>query len=165
MKNLWGKKMKCTFKIAWVGECGIENCENHSNLKCIVCGERATHSCDATSGLVCGAALCDNCEELLSFEGVNTLMHCKKEDQKYTPWFMRDKNEGNTNSDIYPHVMSATIREIRMILFLSSMKDFKEDPEKFKICLNERIKTKEEELFNYMKDTYPSSIQKKENKL
>lgn len=57
---------KCKFDIDWIGRCNKdcvgEYCEHHENLKCSVCGNQSTHSCDNTFGqFVCGAILCDSC--------------------------------------------------------------------------------------------------------
>ena len=58
--------MKCKYNIAWVGKCNKPAnesgyCEEHKNEKCSACGKQATHSCDYTGYLVCGAPLCDSC--------------------------------------------------------------------------------------------------------
>ena len=142
--------MKCEFNIAWSGKCGIEDCEKHSNLKCCVCGEPATRSCDATSGLICGAALCNNCEEELSPEGTSTMKHCRKSDQKYTPWYSR-KDDKKISNDIYVQILTSVIHELEIITFLSNSKTFKD-------MLNKRVHEKSVELYNYMKNNYPSSI-------
>jgi hypothetical protein len=96
---------KCNFDIAWVGRCkepSTENgcCEKHAKLKCCSCGEQATRDCDETMGLVCGAPLCDKCEHTIQSNGCNSGgelphglgCHCKKEDQVYKPWYMKDKS-------------------------------------------------------------------------
>lgn len=53
---------KCTFGLAFRGECGIENCAEHAELKCDSCGGVATDECGHTMGLVCGAPICRACE-------------------------------------------------------------------------------------------------------
>ena len=68
----------CNFDEAWRGKCKNENvinsdyCKKHIDLKCIVCGNKATHTCDHTFQFVCGAELCDNCEhgDLQSFNHI-----------------------------------------------------------------------------------------------
>src|SRR5690606_685190 len=54
----------CKFNIAWVGKCNEKTqndyCKKHSQMKCSVCGEQATHDCYETGFLVCGSPLCDN---------------------------------------------------------------------------------------------------------
>ena len=58
---------KCKFDKAWIGQCNHiineinDYCLEHRELKCEVCGEQATHECEETFQLVCGALLCDNC--------------------------------------------------------------------------------------------------------
>lgn len=60
--------MGCKFNLAWVGPCKeeteVEFCEKHSNLKCCSCGELP--------------------------EGLKG--HCKKIEQVYQPWYMRETN-------------------------------------------------------------------------
>lgn len=82
----------CEFVEAWIGKCGKENCQEHKNLKCVSCGESATHSCDATMGLVCGASLCDQCEHELDEKGTTgfSFKHVRKTDQKYKPWYTQE---------------------------------------------------------------------------
>jgi hypothetical protein len=43
-------------------------------------------------GLVCGCPLCDDCEHELSPNGTNgwTLKHCRKDQQKYKPWWEQE---------------------------------------------------------------------------
>lgn len=58
--------IRCKFIRDWAGRCiqspvpGHEYCSQHIFDKCEVCGKQATHSCDQTLGLVCGAPLCDD---------------------------------------------------------------------------------------------------------
>lgn len=59
---------KCTFEVAWVGTCKkpcqpqSDRCNQHADLTCIACGQRATKSCDETlTSFVCGASLCATC--------------------------------------------------------------------------------------------------------
>lgn len=60
---------KCRYEMAYCYDpCGKECdesgiCEVHKQRKCVVCGEQATHECNYTGQFVCGAPLCDNCEE------------------------------------------------------------------------------------------------------
>jgi hypothetical protein len=96
--------MNCKFNLAWVGPCKeeteVEFCEKHSNLKCCSCGEQATRECPETMGLVCGAPLCNNCEHTMRSNGCNSggelpeglKGHCKKTEQVYQPWYMRETN-------------------------------------------------------------------------
>lgn len=94
--------MKCKFVIAWVGECGIDAgpsgyCGEHRDEECCSCGKQATHECEETMGLVCGFPLCDDCEHTIRENGTNSGPvppglggHCKKEEQVYDPWYMRE---------------------------------------------------------------------------
>lgn len=57
---------RCTFDVAWQGECGdpaVESnpprCREHADETCAVCGAPAIKQCHATRGLVCGRPLCD----------------------------------------------------------------------------------------------------------
>src|SRR5690554_1608481 len=97
--NWRGRKMdKCKFNKAWVGKCGkptVENsdyCEEHLGMKCDSCGKQATHSCSETFQFVCGAPLCDDCEHEIAPNGTNggAMKHCRKDKQKYKPWYMRE---------------------------------------------------------------------------
>lgn len=64
---------KCKFDNAWEGNCNKETdheyCEEHSKLKCEICGKQATHTCPVTMQLICGALLCDDpkCKEQHDF--------------------------------------------------------------------------------------------------
>jgi hypothetical protein len=108
--------MQCKFKEAWVGQCKDEAdesgfCEKHKKEKCCSCDAQATHSCEETGMFVCGAPLCDNCEHSIFPDGCNggvgfnehptpegMKRHCKKTEQKYTPWYTREsKVEHNSN--------------------------------------------------------------------
>lgn len=91
----------CKFDRAWIGKCKKENlpdseyCQEHATDVCCVCGEQATHECPETGGLVCGQLLCDNCEHKIVEAGHNggcggKNSHCKKSEQEYYPWFMKD---------------------------------------------------------------------------
>lgn len=57
--------MKCNFDKAWIGLCNKKTvdgelyCKDHLEIKCVVCGEQATHACTWASSLSCGAPLCD----------------------------------------------------------------------------------------------------------
>lgn len=86
----------CNYNLAWRGDCPKEavkegKCAEHADVKCTVCGSPATHQCAETAGLVCGAPLCNDCEHLLTPEGVNTQFgHCRKTEQKYKPWYIQE---------------------------------------------------------------------------
>lgn len=61
------EKVTCKFDKAWIGACGLEvvqdgYCEKHSEEKCCVCKEQATHDCEHTGQFVCGYPLCAKCE-------------------------------------------------------------------------------------------------------
>ena len=90
---------QCLFNEAWVGRCKneiVENgyCKKHKDLYCVSCGEKATHSCSETMGLVCGVPLCDNCEHTLCDNGCNSGgklpegygAHCPEGKQVYLSW-------------------------------------------------------------------------------
>lgn len=94
---------KCIFDLAWIGKCskpadetGI--CEEHKKEICCSCGQQATHQCAETFGLVCGAPLCSDCEHTIQSNGCNSggthpeglKGHCKKSEQVYKPWYMKD---------------------------------------------------------------------------
>lgn len=96
----------CNFEEAWIGTCKVEGpCEKHDSLKCVSCGNKATHSCDATGQFCCGAPLCGECEHTLTSDGTtwtgntsfyekdplpqNLKGHCKKSEQVYSPWYKR----------------------------------------------------------------------------
>lgn len=92
----------CRFDLAWIGQCknpADESgfCEKHKDIKCVSCGEQATHECAETMGLVCGAPLCDNCEHTIQSNGCNSggdlpkgfKSHCKITDQVFKPWYAR----------------------------------------------------------------------------
>lgn len=95
---------KCGFEEAWVGPCDADSpCKEHQDLKCASCGSQATRSCDETGQFVCGAPLCDDCEHTTAADGTNggigfnaqpapegMKKHCKKNDQKYKPWYGRE---------------------------------------------------------------------------
>lgn len=92
----------CRFDLAWIGQCknvADESgfCEKHKDIKCVSCGEQATHECAETMGLVCGAPLCDNCEHTIQSNGCNSggelpkglKHHCKITEQVFKPWYAR----------------------------------------------------------------------------
>lgn len=63
---------ECNFYMAWKGPCPNlvkdmreRYCEEHKGVKCVICGEQATHKCYHTKVKVCGAPLCDSddCKE------------------------------------------------------------------------------------------------------
>ena len=96
-----GDVVMCAWVEAWVGRCKntpSENgyCDAHKDRKCASCGADATHSCEATMALVCGANLCDDCEHTLCANGCNSgaslpeglKAHCKKSEQVYNPWYL-----------------------------------------------------------------------------
>ncbi len=101
----------CGFGEAWIGKCKVETdggrCEKHKDLVCISCGKPATHTCDETGQFVCGEALCDECEHTTFPDGCNggigfnaqklpegMKRHCKKTEQRYQPWYMREEEWG-----------------------------------------------------------------------
>lgn len=58
---------KCQFQHAYRScgkdsKPGLNMCEQHSEIKCCVCGAPATHECWFHGQFVCGAPLCDECE-------------------------------------------------------------------------------------------------------
>lgn len=59
---------ECKFDVSWVGRCKkptlgeSEYCAVHYGMKCCSCKAQATHDCDRTGQLVCGAPLCDACD-------------------------------------------------------------------------------------------------------
>jgi hypothetical protein len=101
---------KCSYGLAWVGNCGkpvVKDgfCEDHIGLDCCSCGEQATHECEETGQFVCGFPLCDNCVHTIAKDGTNGGIgynasslpkgykpHCRKEDQFYQPWFAKNTN-------------------------------------------------------------------------
>lgn len=98
MDQLLEAKNRCKFSKAWIGLCNKENCTEHKDLKCCSCGEPATRECDETFGFVCGEPLCSSCEHTIGEDGTNSgklpegmKRHCKKSEQVYLPWYMRDE--------------------------------------------------------------------------
>lgn len=103
---------KCKFDLAWIGSCSKPAvagfCEKHKPIKCCSCGEQATHECAETMGLVCGAPLCGNCEHTIQSNGCNSRGelpiglkgHCRKDEQVYKPWYVKDVIE--TPSEPFP---------------------------------------------------------------
>lgn len=98
----------CEYGIAWVGKCKLDGepfCTKHAPEKCSSCGEQATHECDETGQFVCGSPLCAKCEHTLHEDGTNggigfyqtaplppgMKQHCRKGEQKATPWWEREK--------------------------------------------------------------------------
>lgn len=151
--------MQCKFEIAWKGQCeekaipGSEYCEKHSKKICCSCGEKATHQCPETMVLVCGASLCDNCEDELSPFGTSTGRHCKKEDQKYTSWVERSDEDQNKirNDQAIPYFEGQIYgAEIASILSEGKIDD----------KVSNFIEKKKQELYEYMKNSYPSAIKK-----
>lgn len=53
------------------------------------------HLPSTIGGLTCGASLCDECEHELDGNGTTGFhfRHCKKVDQKYTPWYERGPDD------------------------------------------------------------------------
>lgn len=100
----------CKWSKAWVGPCkeiADESgfCPEHKKEKCCSCGAQATHDCDETGQFVCGAPLCDDCRHTTFPDGTNggvgfdeapcpegMKRHSKKTEQKYTPWYTREKD-------------------------------------------------------------------------
>jgi hypothetical protein len=101
----------CKFNIAWVGKCkkdGDPFCDKHASMKCAVCRNQATRECPETGQFVCGEILCDDCEHTIFPEGHNGGVgfnamplpegmkhHCRKAEQKYQPWYMREEMEAD----------------------------------------------------------------------
>jgi len=106
--------MECGYLIAWVGPCKSQpsddsscRCDKHKDKVCASCGAPATQECDTTGQFVCGAPLCNDCEHTIAEDGTNGGVgfvqlsplppgykpHCKKTEQKFTPWFMRPLSE------------------------------------------------------------------------
>ena len=52
-------------------------------------------------GLVCGVPLCADCEHEISDDGTNgrTMRHCRKDAQKFLPWYALDSSQNNKVSD------------------------------------------------------------------
>jgi len=109
---------KCKFIESWVGQCKNDVlksgfCEEHQGITCISCGKQATHSCEETGQLVCGAPLCDDCEHTIAKDGTNGgigffrvsplpkgyKQHCRKDAQVYTSWYTRDEYNQPLNSE------------------------------------------------------------------
>lgn len=89
---------KCEFRLAWIGACKADSegmfCDEHKDIKCSSCGEKATKECYETMGFVCGFPLCDNCEHTIREDGTNSgelpegmKGHCKKTEQTHKPWY------------------------------------------------------------------------------
>lgn len=158
----------CKFKLAWTNGClekeieGSDYCEKHSKMKCCSCGEQATHECEETNQFVCGAPLCENCEDEISYKGTNTFRHVKKVDQKYTSWFMRTEEDNKKLlDDMYLIWQESSIESFKTVEFLTHLEKY-ECNKLFIDDIKERIKRKENQIYDYMKEHYPSSIIKKE---
>ena len=93
----------CCFDKAWIGKCkkpadDSNFCEEHKEIKCCSCGEKATRECDETGQFICGYPLCDNCEHTIRSNGCNSggelpqglKGHCKKSEQVYKPWYVSE---------------------------------------------------------------------------
>jgi len=95
---------QCEWNIAWAGRCKEEAlpnahfCEEHAFQKCCSCENVAVRDCSETMGLVCGAPLCEACEHTIRRNGCNSGVpldegmkgHCRKNEQKYKPWYMTE---------------------------------------------------------------------------
>ena len=111
-KSAVERSVICGFSKSWIGSCKThvfkqgDKCNEHLGIKCTSCGEQATKECSETGQFVCGAPLCDNCEHTISENGTNggvgfnaqlppdgMKSHCKKIDQRYLPWYMRDEEK------------------------------------------------------------------------
>jgi hypothetical protein len=101
----------CKFDKSWIGKCNKETentyCEEHSKMKCGICGEQATHDCYETGFLVCGYPLCDSkfCKALhyirshnfniddykdkLSPEEIKAINIIRKVDKEYRELFVK----------------------------------------------------------------------------
>ncbi len=100
--------MTCAWIKAWVGVCGAPAisssfCAAHQRT-CESCGSPANHDCEETGQFVCGSPLCGDCEHTIHPEGHNggigvneqrlpdgMKRHCKKTEQVYKPWYMREE--------------------------------------------------------------------------
>ncbi len=100
---------QCKYQMSWVGQCKNDVTENggfcaEHQVKCCSCGAQATHECAETGQFVCGHPLCDECEHVIYPDGTNggigfnqaklpegMKIHCKKTEQKYKPWYEREK--------------------------------------------------------------------------
>jgi hypothetical protein len=90
----------CKYELAWIGKCnhaleaGEDFCPTHKGKKCDSCGEQATGECDETlGGFVCNTPVCSDCEHEIAPNGTNgmSLKHCRKDAQKYKPWFSQEQ--------------------------------------------------------------------------
>lgn len=103
IKEILAARKLCGFLMSWVGHCKEPRpCAKHKDLLCSSCGSPATHDCEETGGFVCGAPLCNDCEHTIFPDGTNggvgfsmqdcpdgMKRHCKKCEQRYTPWYTR----------------------------------------------------------------------------
>jgi hypothetical protein len=102
------EEKQCRYIKAWIGQChsqamdGHSFCEDHLELKCSSCKKQATGNCDTTMGpMICGAELCDECEHMLSPDGVaGHMVHCKKGEQLYKLWMFQEGREKDINKGI-----------------------------------------------------------------
>ena len=101
---------ECKFQRAWSPKCKREAdesgyCIEHKGVKCVSCGQQATHSCSETGQFVCGAPLCDDCTHNINPVGTNggvgfysrgfpegEKTHCKKMDLKRAPWYVEKED-------------------------------------------------------------------------
>jgi hypothetical protein len=73
----------CQFDLAWIGPCrkpvleGATYCPKHEPVKCVSCGKPATRECGQTYQLVCGALLCNDCED------IGNMKHVPKDSEAY----------------------------------------------------------------------------------
>lgn len=75
--------MECGFYNGWKGKCKKQAnksryCEEHKNVKCVSCGNQATHTCTETfsSMFVCGCLLCNECKHTFP-KGEGVAGHCR----------------------------------------------------------------------------------------
>lgn len=149
--------MRCKFEKAWQGQCeerainGSDYCGEHDKEMCCSCGEKATHQCHETMGLVCGAPLCENCEDELSPVGTSTGRHCKKENQAYTPWYARsDEEQNKIRNDQAITYFEGLIHGAQ---YGSLLIEGKTNDKVIKYMEKEK-----QELYEYMKTVYPTAI-------
>jgi len=136
---------KCKYSLAWIGYCNkhADNsciCEEHKKEVCSSCGKQATHQCEETMGLVCGAPLCDECEHTLCDNGCNgggnypphLKGHCKKTEQVYKSWCFKDKEDGSLTfklridgdtRQITPRKLAIIKKHVGMLLIETEFKE------------------------------------------
>lgn len=100
---------QCKFIKAWIGQCEKEAsvdgfCKEHTGIKCVSCGAQATQECSESGQFICRAPICNDCKHTIAEDGTNGGTgflrisplpkgykdHCKKSEQVYEPWYMRE---------------------------------------------------------------------------